>query len=260
MAENGRACYVYGIVPEDRSDRPLGDLPAVGDPEAEVTLVRHYGQAAVVSEVSTGKALGTPEDLRAHARVLDALAADSSPVLPFRFGTVVRDSAAVTDELLTEGHDDFARALDRLQGRAQFTLRARYVQDQVLREVLTEQPEARRLREELNGLPETAGYDQRIQLGQLIMDTIAAKREVDALEIDRRVAPFALATTTSDPSSAEGLANASFLVEDERRGDFEQAAEELAKRWHGRVQLRLLGPLAPYDFVSDALAAAEGGD
>ena len=177
-----RACYVYGVVPEDRSDDAVKDLPAVGDPDAPVTLVRHGGQAAVVSEVPVDKPLGTPDDLRAHAEVLDTLAARASPVLPFRFGTVVRDTAAVTDELLDEGHDDFARALDRLRGRSQFTLRARYVQDAVLHEVLTEQPEAVRLREELQGLPEEAGYDQRIQLGQLVMDAIAAKRAVDALE------------------------------------------------------------------------------
>ena len=57
--------------------------------------------------------------------------------------------------------------------------------------------------------------------------------------------------------AAEGLVNASFLVEDERRTAFEQAAEELAKYWNGRVRLRLLGPLAPYDFVADAMSPAK---
>ncbi|QKV90842.1 GvpL/GvpF family gas vesicle protein [Streptomyces sp. NA02950] len=257
MAGNGRACYVYGVVTDDRADDVVKDLPAVGDPDTAVTLVRQGGQAAVVSEVPTDKPLGTPDDLRAHARVLDALAADASPVLPFRFGTVVRDTEAVTGELLSEGHDDFDRALERLRGRSQFTLRASYAQDAVLREVLEEQPEVRRLREELQGLPEEAGYNERIQLGQLVMDSIAAKREVDALEVDRRLGPLALASAASEPSSAEGLVNAAFLVDDARRAEFEHAAEELALHWRDRVQLRLLGPLAPYDFVADALSEAE---
>ncbi|MEU8871062.1 GvpL/GvpF family gas vesicle protein [Streptomyces javensis] len=252
MPEDGRACYVYGVVMDDRPDESVKDLPAVGDPEAPVTLVRQGGQAAVVSEVPVDKPLGTPEDLRTHARVLDHLAAQGSPVLPFRFGTVVRDTAAVADELLAEGHDDFARGLDRLRGRTQLTVRARYDQDAVLREVVTEQPEARRLRDELRGLPEDAGYEQRIELGQLVMDSIAAKRSVDALELDRRLAPYALGSVSEEPASPEGLINASFLVEDAKRQAFEEAAEELAARWHGRVRMRLLGPLAPYDFVADA--------
>lgn len=253
------AWYVYGVVTDDRTGDSLRGLPAVGDPEAPVTLVRHGGQAAVVSEVPADKPLGTADDRRAHAKVLDTLAAESSPVLPLRFGTVVRDTGAVTDELLTKGHDDFARAFDRLSARAQFTLRAHYVQDAVFREVVTEQPEARRLREELRGLPEDAGYDQRIQLSQIVSETIEAKRAVDALEIERRLAPHVLASVWQEPASAEGLVNASFLVEDARREEFEQAAERLGRHWHGRVELRLLGPLAPYDFVADALHGTEEG-
>ncbi|WNE94751.1 GvpL/GvpF family gas vesicle protein [Streptomyces luomodiensis] len=260
MAEEKRACYVYGVVTDDRADESVKDLPAVGDPEAPVTLVRYGGQAAVVSEVPVDKPLGTPDDLRAHARVLDTLAAQGPPVLPFRFGTVVRDTGAVTDELLTEGHDDFARGLNHLRGCAQFTVRARYEEDAVLREVVTEQPEAARLREELRGLPEEAGYEQRIQLGRLVMDSIAAKRSVDALEIERRLAPHALASASAEPASAEGLVNASFLVADARRRAFEAAAEELAEHWHGRVRMRLLGPLAPYDFVAEALLERKEGD
>ncbi|MFD5388173.1 GvpL/GvpF family gas vesicle protein [Streptomyces sp. NPDC127074] len=259
MAEDARACYVYGVVTDDRTDEAVKDLPAVGDPEAPVTLVRHRGQAAVVSEVPVGKPLGTPEDLRTHAKVLDSLAEQGPPVLPFRFGTVVRDTAAVTDELLAEGHDDFARGLDRLRGRSQLTVRARYEQDAVLREVVTEQPEARRLREELRGLPEEEGYEQRIQLGRLVLDTIDAKRSVDALELDRRLGPYALASVSQEAASAEGLANASFLVEDAKRQAFEEAAEELAEHWHGRVRLRLIGPLAPYDFVADATVEGPEG-
>jgi hypothetical protein len=266
MAEGGHACYVYGVIPDQPGARgaPGGeggekveDLPAVGAPDSPVTFVRHRGLAAVVSELPGNRSLGTQDDLRAHARVLDTLAASGLPVLPLRFGTVVRDERAVADELLTEGHDDFTWALDRLRGSAQFTLRARYVQDEVLREVLDEHVEARRLREELEGLPESAGRDLRIQLGQLVVETVGAKREADAREIEHRLAPFALAVATSEPPSSEGLVDAAFLIEDKKREAFGQAVEGLARQWGGRVRLRLLGPLAPYDFVADALRQGE---
>jgi hypothetical protein len=230
------------------------DLPAVGSADAKVTYVRHRGIAAVVSEVSADRPLGTPDDLRAHAQMLDSFAAASVPVLPFRFGTVLRDEQAVTDELLAAGYDDFVTALDRLEGSAQFTLKARYVQDEVLREVLAEQPEARRLREELNSMPEDAGYYRRIQLGQLMAEAIADKRDSDAVEIDRCLTPLAVAVAPDEPAAADAVADVSFLVERERRRAFEQAAEDLARRWHGRIRLRLLGPVAPYAFVTEAMA------
>jgi hypothetical protein len=41
-----------------------------------------------------------------------------------------------------------------------------------------------------------------------------------------------------------------YLVDHLARGAFETAAEQLAARWRDRARVRLLGPLAPYDFVN----------
>jgi len=259
-----RACYVYGIMREPRDAAPcaaaVAELPAVADPNARVEFVSYRGLAAVVSDVPTDRALGTPGDLQAHARVLDALAALREPVLPFRFGTVVRDAAAASGELLASGYDGFVTALDRLEGLTQFTLRARYVESEVLREVLDEQPQIQRLRSEVGGLPESAGYYERIELGRMISDAITAKRSVDSAEIEHHLAPFTVAMTTAQPAAADGVVDASFLVGEERRQAFERAADDLAARWQGRVRMRLLGPLAPYDFVSEAMSdIKEGG-
>ena len=39
------------------------------------------------------------------------------------------------------------------------------------------------------------------------------------------------------------------LVEVARQEELEKAVGDLAERWDGRVEMRLLGPLAAYDFV-----------
>ncbi|WP_405998907.1 GvpL/GvpF family gas vesicle protein [Streptomyces sp. NBC_00829] len=253
------ACYVYGIVPEPTDRVPALDLPGLGDPEAQATFVRHRGIAAVISTVPTDRPLGSPEDLHAHARVLDTLAASTTAVVPFRFGTVLPDVRTVVEELLEEGRDDFAEILKRLHGQAQFTLRARYVQDAVLREVLGESPAVARLRENVATKDEDASYYLRIELGRAITDAISCKRQTDTAEIQRRLAPFAVATVHAEPSVAEGVVSASFLVPQDKWATFEQAAEELAVHWHGRIRLRLLGPLAPYDFVDEAASEIEEG-
>jgi gas vesicle protein GvpL/GvpF len=252
------ACYVYGVVAEPDADAVVRELPAVGDGDTgtHVGWVRHGGIAAAVSGLRTNRPLGTPEDLRAHARVLDTLAATGAPVLPFRFGTVLGDERAVTDEVLADGHDAFAAALDRLRGRAQFTLRARYERDAVLREVLADRPDITELRDRTAGLPEEAARYERVRLGELVAEAVTAKREEDAAELDRRLAPVADARTLSEPAEEDGVADASFLVAAGRSAAFEQAAEDLARHWSGRIRLRLLGPLAPYDFVADAMGGA----
>lgn len=84
------------------AELPTDTAGVAGPSSSRVSLIVHDAIAAVVGEVSVDRALGTPEDLRAHARVPDELAA-STTVLPFRFGAVLRDGQAVSDELLV-GH------------------------------------------------------------------------------------------------------------------------------------------------------------
>jgi hypothetical protein len=245
-------CYVYGIVPETQTSADVEDLPAVANTHGKISFIRHRKLAAVVSDVPTDRPLGAPEDLRAYAKVLDTLAATGAPVLPLRFGTVITDAQSV-DHILTEGYDHFMTALERLQGYVQFTLNARYAQDAVLREVLDERPGISQLREEIKDLPEEASYYQRIQLGQLVAEAVSNKRDMVSTEIQQCLAPLAADTATSPPTADDAVVDVSFLVRHTHRAAFEQAAEDLARRWHGRIRLRLLGPLAPYDFVADAM-------
>ena len=249
-----RACYVYGVVPASTS--APADVPGVGTPPAPVRLVRHGQVAALVSEVDTGTALGAPEDLRAHARLLDAVAGEETPVLPFRFGGVVRDPQAVIDELLGPSEETFSAALRSLEGLVQFTVRGDYRQDRVLKEILQERPDIARLSEQTRGLPADAGDPRQVQLGEMVAQEIAARREADGRALWDRLAPLATAASSGSPSGEQAV-DASFLVHHSGRPAFETAAEDLARGWAGRIDLRLLGPLAPYDFAAAVVEQVE---
>jgi hypothetical protein len=60
-----------------------------------------------------------------------------------------------------------------------------------------------------------------------------------------------------EPTHERDAVHLALLVETERQGELEEAVKELAGQWAGRVTMRLLGPLAPYDFVVTP-AAGEG--
>ncbi|MGW4698040.1 GvpL/GvpF family gas vesicle protein [Kitasatospora cineracea] len=248
-----RACYVYGIVPADAPgpDEAAGadGFVGVGDPPEPVRRVRHGDVAALVSEIDPRRPLGTPQDLIGHARVLDAVAAGRTAVLPFRFGAVVRDPAAVTDELLAPQGERFRSALEELAGLAQFTVRGTYREEAVLREIVEQRPDIARLRAETAALPEDASRPQRIRLGELVSAELADRARAGADELLARLGPLAVATVRADPSADQPV-GASFLVADDRWPEFTRATDELGADWAGRIDLRLLGPLAPYDFAA----------
>lgn len=249
---SGALCYVYALVPAD-TGMPEGLSGAEG---SELALVRHGDLAAVVSEVSTDRPLGTREDLLAHELVVESLAKETT-VLPMRFGAVVRTAEAVVDELMAPYHDWFAGVLADLTGRAEFIVVGTYVRDAVLREVLTEEPETLRLRDNVREMSEDAGYYDRIRLGELIVQALEGKREKDNAALAHAVAPYAAAVAPRQPVGDDTAADVAFLVATAERRRFEDAVEDLGRRWAGRIRLRMLGPLAPYDFVPPAPEEAE---
>lgn len=240
------AVYVYGIVPADVEPAP--HAAGIGDPPSDIAVVRHGEIAALISEITLDRPLGTPDDLTAHARLLDGTAA-VAPVLPLQFGGVVTDVEAVEKELLTPNHDDFHAALDELEGRAQFVIQARYTENAILREILDENPQAARLREEIRDKPEDATRNERIALGEIVNQAIESKRAADTRRLAAALDDLDPMVRERQPTHEEDAAHLAILIELSRQDDLERALAELGAEWDERVELSLLGPMAPYDFV-----------
>ncbi|PPJ28853.1 gas vesicle protein GvpFL [Nocardia nova] len=247
MAADSTAVYVYGIVPADVEPQP--HATGVGDPPGEVEVVRHGEIAALVSTLSSDRPLGTPEDLTAHEKLLDGSAA-VSPVLPLRFGAVMTDTDAVESELLEANEDEFRAALAELEGRVQFVVRGRYVEDAILRELLDENADAARLRDEIRGKPEDATRNERIMLGEMINQAIEAKRAEDTRKVTSELEKLEAMVNLRDPTHEEDAVHLAVLVETARQDELEELLRRLMAEWDGRVELDLLGPMAAYDFVT----------
>lgn len=236
--------YVYGIVPADvKAPR----RKTVGDGRP-ASLVRCGTIAALTSPVPVGAMIGTPDDLIAHQRILDAVAAQSA-VLPMRFGAVLSSDGEVEQALLAPHHDEFAAALDKVAGMVQFLVTGRYVQSTVLTEVLNDNAEAAELAAAIRGHDELATRDLRIRLGEIVNAAIAAKREADTTAFIAAVEPSCEAIAVREPSHEEDAVHLALLVRRDQEDDLWQVVSDAAARSRDRVDFRLLGPMAPYDFV-----------
>ncbi|MGW4368613.1 GvpL/GvpF family gas vesicle protein [Nocardia takedensis] len=247
MGAETSGVYVYGIVPADVEPEP--DVTGVGDPPAPVTVVRHGQVAALVSPLGSTEALGTPEDLTAHAELLDG-SASVAPVLPLRFGAVMTDADAVESELLEANEDRFRAALAELEDRAQFVVRGRYVEQTLLPDLLGDDPEAARLHEQIRGRPEDATRDARIALGELINAAIERERARDTARVIEALGDLDVLINPREPSHEEDAVHVAVLIHNGDRARFEDVLRELTADWDGKVDLALLGPMAAYDFVT----------
>lgn len=240
------AVYIYGIVPSDVAfeEQPTG----LGNPPSPVRLVRYRDIAALVSDVDMSNPLGTPDDMMIHEELLDASAA-AVPVLPLRFGAVVANEDAVVAELLEPHYDEFSAALEELEGYQEYIVKGRYVQEAILREILAEDPQAAALSARIRDVDPDASREGQIQLGQLIGERLAGKRAVDTQQLGDALANRVSMSVVRPQGDELEAVHVAFLVKDSGADQMVSAVQELAAGWEGRVELRIIGPLAAYDFV-----------
>ena len=216
-------------------------------------VVRSGGLAALVSEVDLSRRLGSREDLRTYREILDATATEV-PVLPLRFGTVLASEDAVAEELLAAHHEQFAAVLERLDGRAQFVVRGRYQHEAVPGEVLSQNKQAARLREEIQGNGPDGGRDARTGRGEIIGEAVTARRQQDTRAVLRAMDGHCVASVVREPAHGLDAVHVVFPLDAGQQSDVARVVEDLAREWEGRIEVQLLGPMAAYDFAESATA------
>ena len=235
---------VYGIVP---AETPLDGAPP-GIAGAPVRRVAAGGLAALVSAVGDDELRATRRDLLSHSAVLEHAVA-AGPVLPLRFGTVLRDEDAVVEELLQPRRDELAALLERFERLVELRVKAFYVEEEVLKQIVRSDPAIARLREATQGVPDAAAYPQRVRLGEAVAHALDARRQHDAESILARLRPLAEDVVVEESEAALAL-TASFLVDRGRVAAFDEAMDELARNHEGLITFKYLGPLPPHSFVS----------
>jgi hypothetical protein len=237
--------YVYGVT--DADVEVPGELKGIDG--QEVNLVKQGRCAALVSDLAADRPLGTRDDIMAHQGVLQQIVEVGGTVLPFRFGGALTDRDAVVEELLAPHEDTFVEQLESLRGRVELRVKARYIEDAVLREMVQEEPEIAELNQRVRELPEDAAYYDRVRLGELIAQAFTRRRENDGQGLLDALAPRATAVSQRELSREDDVLDAGFLIDSKEREAFEKLVDEVGKDLESRIRLRLAGPLPPYDFV-----------
>jgi Gas vesicle synthesis protein GvpL/GvpF len=161
----------------------------------------------------------------------------------------------VTGELLAAHHDEFAAALQQLEGRVQFLVKSRYLEQAVLDEVTSQNTQAARLQDTIAGQhPDAArnARDARAELGEIINQAVTASRKRDTRALEQATEEICVASVVREPARELDAAHVAFLVDANWESELEQAIEDLACDWEGRIEVQLLGPMAAYDFVTTA--------
>ncbi|MEC3919024.1 GvpL/GvpF family gas vesicle protein [Nocardia sp. CDC160] len=245
QASSNTALLLYGIVPADAKPKGHG----VGRAPAPVRTIPHGRIAALVSEVPLDEPLDRAEDLQGFSRVVDEMVSETA-IIPIRFGAALEDEAAVESGLLEPNEKKFGAALEDLKGLAEYLVIGQYVEETVLREILQEDQQAAALSETLRSAPPEAGRDVSLALGETINADLEQKRETDTTVMVNALSELTNELVLRPPTHEQEVAAIAVLIPLDKEKELVHIADQLSQQWNNRVVLRVVGPLAAWDFMS----------
>jgi hypothetical protein len=124
------------------------------------------------------------------------------------------------------------------------------VDDVILGVVLIVISNASIVRERLHGLPEAATRDDRIALGELISTVIATKRDTDTRRLSELLEPVCADMSVREPTHERDGVHLACLAEVKKQDKLLDAVRSFGQENEKRIAIRVLGPMAAYDFVA----------
>ena len=248
------ALWAYGVLDGDIAG---SSAPAGVDPAHEVELIRHVGLAVIVSPVplddlgerSLHESLEDLDRLEILARVHNEVLREAmrhGAVVPFRIGTIF-ESAAGVKEMLALQHRRLTAALKRLQGRAEWGVKA-YAVGGTGHGAAASEP--------------ASGTDYlRRKLADRTAVVIAQRALDSAVEaLHARLRERAADAVLNPPHhrelsgpTKEMVLNAAYLVADGDAEGFAALVADLARRHRpDGLELELTGPWPAYNFSQPA--------
>lgn len=234
--------YVYGVTAFSFEPSALGQ--GIGDPPADVFLSRYKQLAAVVSRIEnspnlSGQALR--KNLAAHANVVNRIV-EKGTILPVAFGCV-RPLTWVRKQLLMSSYNWLLELLNEFDGKVELRLSAHYREEPLLEAVVKSEPWLARSR--------YRSYGDKIQHGKEVLGAIERRRESSKGKLLGRLEPLLDDFVVDEDTSAMSF-GLSLLINRKDLTQLDHLLDEFA-RDADELELKCVGPLAPYSFVRDVV-------
>ncbi|MFB9971707.1 GvpL/GvpF family gas vesicle protein [Pseudoroseomonas cervicalis] len=247
------AWYAYAVLPAAaRAPRLPGILPEAGVvslPAGAVAVLASPVPRAAFAEEAARDHARDPAWLAARAAAHHAVIMAATPCLPFAFGALFSGTAPLLDWAARRGAD-LAEALERLDGRAEWSLQLEAEPEAQDAHLCATAPELAALRQRIDGAGPGTAFLLRRRLEQLLP---GARHAHLAGAVEALAGLVEEAGLERLPEALPG--RLSILADDDALAALRPALEEFGEALAGTgLALRLSGPWPAYGFARALLA------
>ncbi|OHB66468.1 MAG: hypothetical protein A2V70_02740 [Planctomycetes bacterium RBG_13_63_9] len=235
--------YLYGITVAQ------GTVPVEvpGIENAEVEQVVEGSLAAIVTRVTTQKIRPQRSNLAAHHHVLRDLT-EQQPILPAAFGTIAGSEKQLR-EVLRRNHDVLIEQLKRLRGKVEMGLGVYWDTPNVFEFFVATHRELEQMRDRLFRPGKTPRFEEKVELGKLFESLLRDSRQRHTRQVIEALSPYCVEIRTIDPGEEKMIMKLACLVEESRRGQWEDGIEAVARHFDNHYGFKYTGPWAPHNFA-----------
>ena len=252
--------YIYGVIqtnevkhfgrtqgPEEASNR-TGQVREVTD----IYTIPYQDVACVVRNTDTDSFNSLPKEvlgrrLVQHQMVIEKVMTEHT-IIPFKFGTIAEGPDEV-NRILQSGYTSFRTKLSAMHRSIELDVAALWHDiNRVIRTIGRENDHIRRFRDEIAKKPPEETLQDRMKIGSMIKD--ALDQEKDRLQseileaLGRKVDDF----QKHELMDEKMILNCAFLLAEDREREFDQALDELNKKYNEEIDFKCVGPLPAYSF------------
>lgn len=235
---------LYGLIHHDQAV----DFGAIGFEGAPVRAIPCGPFAAVVGQPPSVDFKNIPREvlvrvLLSHQTTLEKIMKRFF-VLPFKFGTTVRDTEELGDIL--RGNESFLLSLEKqVKDSMEINVVATWAVSKILQEIAEEDPEISACKKEMaNGVGDLAS------VGMLLAKALKKRAEEWHRKITEALKAHATKNAEHNLLNDQMVLNSSFLIPCQDEKEFFDAVEGINLSFEEKLNFKCIGPLPPYSFAT----------
>lgn len=235
--------YVFSVI-QSKKEVAFGPIGLAGH---EVYTVHYKDLAAVVCDIDNN-ALNVLKEGMIHQKV-NEIVMNRFTMIPFRFGMTPKDENDIKG-FLSRYYVEFKKAIAKIDGKIEVGLKV-YLAENFINERIGKLRNSDRIKALTSMIIHnpSAAYHLKIELGELVADTLSREGEQIAQGIYETLCPLAVETRRNEITSERMVLNAVFLVDRQWEWLFDQHVNHIEEMAECQIRLKYVGPCPPYNFV-----------